>query len=165
MYFVPVPLSINLPDTSAHVTDYLTVTNTSFKHRVVIGAMSLLYLSCLSNSILEWYLNGVRPIDIEGTHVVILDPVFPRWTTLFGQINFFSMAFIADVLMVRQFCVILFELRLIISFSKIWRCYNVWNCSVRSILLSSFLVVCESSTSDLVSPTNGSPLTSLFNFK
>ena len=33
---------------------------------------------------------------------------------------------------------------------KIWRCYNVWRCSVAPILLSSFLVACEGGMSCLV---------------
>ena len=62
--------------------------------------MSLLYLICLLDAAIGWYFDGIMPVDVQGTEIVIPNSVPPRWHTLVAQTTYFSMAVIADVLMV-----------------------------------------------------------------
>ncbi|PPQ85447.1 hypothetical protein CVT25_006284 [Psilocybe cyanescens] len=96
--------------------------------RVVLSAISALYLLCLSEFIMQWHsidLDVVVNGDTRETIFVSTMEGGPPWAWVFSVFLFYSSFVVSDGLL-------------------IWRCYHVWGQSSRIILVPVTLFVAES---------------------
>ncbi|KAF8880596.1 hypothetical protein CPB84DRAFT_1792461 [Gymnopilus junonius] len=105
---------------------YTYLAKKSSKNYYVVGAISAAYAIYVAYMGIEWYLvyqGFVRNGQTQDTVFIYLF-YSPPWDTLFTNLCNFLLAVIADGLL-------------------IWRCFNVWEHSLRAISLPSFLLFTE----------------------
>ena len=110
---------------------------------MVLSAITIQYLLNVEQTIIEWiWINILFELIGESkAAAVAYATVGPSWSYLLTNINAFLLAVIADSLMVRILFFGIFLL--LIKFLKIWRCYHVWNGSIRPILFPLLLLLAE----------------------
>ena len=112
--------------------------------RVVIATITMLYLLSMAQLAIEWHLLQWSLVDNGETRQSIylttfLSPTWAEFTSggLIGVINI-----LADGLLVSTTFTIPFRFRYL-RLGKIWRCFHVWNRSLRAISLPFFFFVAE----------------------
>ncbi|KJA17418.1 hypothetical protein HYPSUDRAFT_218932 [Hypholoma sublateritium FD-334 SS-4] len=107
-------------------TLYIYLTSKTSRNLVVLSAITVQYLLNVEQTVIEWIWINIlfETIGESKSAAVAYSTVGPSWSYLLTNINAFLLAVIADSLM-------------------IWRCYNVWNGSIRAILLPSLLLLAE----------------------
>ncbi|KAF8894196.1 hypothetical protein CPB84DRAFT_1304620 [Gymnopilus junonius] len=103
-----------------------TVTKQSNKSWIVIGSMSLSYLAFVIANSVQWYLTKLAFVDNGTSREAIFDTIFfgTYWGFFLNNVCMFVIFVLADSLL-------------------IWRCYNVWNRSIRSVIFPSLLLFFE----------------------
>ncbi|PPQ92899.1 hypothetical protein CVT25_010454 [Psilocybe cyanescens] len=107
---------------------YLSKKPTNSNRHIILSAISLLYLLCLLDFVVEWYyLNWTIVITGDTRESIFLATVgggLP-WTWILSDFLQNSLLIISDGLL-------------------IWRCYHVWGQSFWAIVIPSILLVAES---------------------
>ncbi|KAF8901497.1 hypothetical protein CPB84DRAFT_1962005 [Gymnopilus junonius] len=108
-------------------TLYMYTRKKSARNWLVIGGISLSYIAYLVQISIEWAFVKVALINHGETRLSTFLETFathgPRGSFVY-EVTLFVMAAVADALM-------------------IWRCYFIWNRSIRIILIPSFFLFCE----------------------
>ncbi|KAF8879994.1 hypothetical protein CPB84DRAFT_1828334 [Gymnopilus junonius] len=108
------------------VTLYIYLQKKASQNRVVVGVISLSYILYVVQLVIHW--NTTQDSIVNGSEtretLFIAMTFGPGWNLFVNDICTFLMAALADGLL-------------------IWRCFYVWDRSIRAILLPSFLLFCE----------------------
>ncbi|PPQ75477.1 hypothetical protein CVT26_015960 [Gymnopilus dilepis] len=107
-------------------TLYISLKQKSSQHGFVLPTISLLYLLYVAELSITWYQTQQAFVDNGDTRETVFTAAFfsTNWVTFVDDVIFFLMAGLADGLM-------------------IWRCFVVWNGSLRVVLLPLFFMFCE----------------------
>ncbi|KAF8186757.1 hypothetical protein BJ912DRAFT_451579 [Pholiota molesta] len=107
-------------------TIYIHSTRRSSKSALVSAAITILYLSVMVGVACQWYMTKWQFVDNGDTRDSVFLSLYtiPRWSGLVTDISFYISIVIADGLL-------------------IWRCFFVWNRSLRIISVSLLLIIAE----------------------
>ncbi|PPQ72177.1 LOW QUALITY PROTEIN: hypothetical protein CVT25_008818 [Psilocybe cyanescens] len=111
-------------------------------HRIVLSAMSLLYLLCFSEFVVQWYfLNWAIVSNGDTRESIFLETVGggPPWIFVLDDFLFFAALIVSDGLLVGNYKYIINQRRMI----YVWRCFNIWGRSFRVISVPLALLVAE----------------------
>ncbi|PPQ83689.1 hypothetical protein CVT25_006146 [Psilocybe cyanescens] len=118
---------------------YLHKQIANINRRIVLAAISTLYLLALSNPVLQWYLLNLQIVLNGGTRESIFIVTLeggPRGLLALNAFLFYSSFIVSDGLLYhRPLCCS--------DRPKLWRCYHVWGQSLRVILFPTILVFAE----------------------
>ncbi|KAF8188730.1 hypothetical protein BJ912DRAFT_1042509 [Pholiota molesta] len=108
-------------------TMYIHFQRSSSKHRLVPATITLLYLSSMIQTGLQWYITKWQFVNNGDSRNSVFQSLIgtPEWSDVLYNIAAYSGFVLADGLL-------------------IWRCFFVWNRSFRVILLLLLLVTIES---------------------
>ncbi|KAF8186724.1 hypothetical protein BJ912DRAFT_451279 [Pholiota molesta] len=107
-------------------TIYIHSTRTLSKSALVSATITILYLDVMVGAGCQWYMTKWQFVDNGDTRDSVFLTLYmaPEWSGLVAGISFGISYVIADALL-------------------IWRCFFVWNRSLRIISVSLFLIIAE----------------------
>ncbi|KAF8186755.1 hypothetical protein BJ912DRAFT_970635 [Pholiota molesta] len=105
---------------------YIHSTRSLSKSTLVSAAITILYMDVMVGAGCQWYVAKWQLVDNGDTRdsVSLSLWTFPRWSGVVSDLSFFISYMIADGLL-------------------IWRCFIVWNRSLRIISVSVLLIIAE----------------------
>ncbi|PPQ81330.1 LOW QUALITY PROTEIN: hypothetical protein CVT25_015086 [Psilocybe cyanescens] len=112
----------------------------NMNRRIILSAISILYLICFSNFITQWYILDLSVVINGDTRqsIFIATEFGPVWIFVLTVFLLYSLLIVSDGLLVPSF---------IAPFSsavkQVWICFNIWGQSFRIILVPLTLVVVE----------------------
>ncbi|KAF8886624.1 hypothetical protein CPB84DRAFT_1964531 [Gymnopilus junonius] len=106
---------------------YLYLSKDSRRQWIIIAVISISYILYVTQAAGQWFLLKDAVVDKGATRQSLFTAILtsPIWVSLLTSISSYVLAFLADSLL-------------------IWRCFNVWNRSLRVILLPSVTLFAES---------------------
>lgn len=124
----------------------MKVTSKMSRSPIVLTTITALYLLNVAQTAVQWKLTsqlvGLLGEPLQEAFIFAVSG--PRWTTLVNDLGTFLTSTLADVLLVRHFFSSYgFPFTVDI---QIWRCYHIWDDSLRAILLPVVLLLAEVGT-------------------
>ncbi|PPR00850.1 hypothetical protein CVT26_012485 [Gymnopilus dilepis] len=122
-----------------HRLGFVPIVGKASRSNLVFGSITILYVAYLVQVAIEWYSAKQAFINNGTTRESIFISFFlgPGWETYVTDICTFVVAIFADALL---------EKMGVERLQQIWRCFNVWDRSLRAICLPSFFLLGEIGT-------------------
>ena len=122
----------------------IIVTRKGSQARVVTATITMLYLLSIAQLAIAWRLLQLSFIDSGETRGTIFIASFlsPAWCSLASVACSAATDILADGLLVSTTFTIPFRVSYL-KLGKIWRCFHVWDRSLRAISLPFFFLVAE----------------------
>ena len=120
------------------------VTRKGSQARVVTATITMLYLLSITQLALQWQTLQSNFVDSGQTRETIFIASFftPVWAELASYGCIATTNILADGLLVSTIFTILFRFSYL-KLGKIWRCFHIWDRSLRTISLPFFFLVAE----------------------
>lgn len=127
------------------ITNWSVVSNRTSRSFLVLTAITMLYLLNVAQSVVQWILNADLLVLAGQPTGVIYVAAFsdPGWDILINNICTFMIPAFADGILVSLSQDTIFWYTITEAGPQIWRCYNVWNCSWRVVLVPLILLVAQ----------------------